>query len=177
MKKLLSILLVCALLLTFGLFALGSSSDESGTTSQPEGSVSDTNGEKAETPEETENNNKLGDYIVEIKSCRLAKDYEKKPVVIVKYSFTNEGNDTASSFSTALEDNVYQNGVGLNESIFVDDSYNYDSGNSTKEIKKGATIEVEVAYELNDETTPIDVEIKEFFSFSNKVITRQFALK
>ena len=177
MKKIISGILICVLLLTFGLFALGSSSEDTGTVSQPEENVSDANGEKTETLDEKKNDNSLGDYVVEIKSYRLAKDYEKKPVIIITYSFTNDNNDTASAFFTAIEDTAYQNGVGLNEAIFVEDSYNYSSDNSTKEIKKGATIDVEVAYVLNDESTPVDGEVKEYFSFSDKVITKQFELK
>ena len=173
MKKLLSVLLVCALLVTFGVFALGSG--EESTVSQSGGAVSGTESEQEQSAPEDDMT--LGDYIVEIKSCRLAKDYEKKPVVIVTYSFTNQSYDSPTSFMMAIEDNVYQDGVGLNECYFVDGAYEYNSDNDTKEIKKGSTIEVEVAYVLNDETTPIDVEVKEFFSFSNKVITKQIALQ
>ena len=182
MKKLLSILLVCVMLMVFGVFAMGSSSEEEGTVTQPDGTVSENkdsdnkDSDNKET-EDTQPDNTLGDYVVEIKSCRLAKDYESKPVVIVTYGFTNQKDDSPAAFFTAIEDNVYQNGVGLNEAYILDDSTNYSSDNSTKEIKKGATLDVEVAYVLNDETTPIDVEVKEYFSFSDKVITRQFALQ
>ncbi len=166
MKKWLSFVLACVLLLSFGLFALGSGSEEDGTVSQDGGTVS-----KEDT------SSALGDYVVEIKSSRLAKDYEGKDVVIVTYSFTNKKNDTATSFAGAIEDNAYQNGVGLNECYFIDDSYEYNSENSTKEIKKGASIEVEVAYVLNDTTTPIDVEVGELFSFDDKVISKTFNLQ
>lgn len=175
MKKFLSALLICILLLTFWVFALGSGEDDE-TVSEQAGTVTDTDNNNV-TETEKEPDNALGDYIIEIKECRLAKDFEKKPVVIVTYSFTNQEDDSAASFAAAIEENVYQNGVGLNECYFLDDSYNYNGENATKEIKKGATIDVDVAYVLNDETTPIDVEVKELFSFSDKVITRQFELK
>lgn len=118
----------------------------------------------------------LGDYSVEIDSCRLAKDYEGNAVVIVKYIFSNVSGDNATSFMVALDENVYQNGIGLNETYFVDDSANYSSDNQMKDIKKGASIEVEVAYELNDQETPIEVEVSELFSFSDKVITKTFSI-
>ena len=38
-------------------------------------------------------------------------------------------------------------------------------------------IDVEVAYELNDETTPVDVEVKELFSFDDKTITKTFSIQ
>ncbi|MBQ4101255.1 MAG: DUF5067 domain-containing protein, partial [Oscillospiraceae bacterium] len=84
--------------------------------------------------------------------------------------------DEAAAFYIALDATVYQNGVGLNESYFLSDSANYSSDNQTKEIKKGASIEVEVAYELNDETTDIEVEVKETFSFDDAVVKKTFSI-
>ena len=95
------------------------------------------------------NDNNLGDYMVEIKGCRMAEDYQGNPIVIVTYSFTNNG-DEAAAFYLSLEDEVYQDGIGLNKSYVVADSANYSSDNQSKSIKKGATLDVEVAYELND---------------------------
>lgn len=185
MKKVLSLFAVCVLILAFGMFAIGSGSDEENTTvTQAVGNVDSGNSDidsvtQAEGTVDTEStdNSTLGDYKVDIKSCRLAEDYEGKPVVIVTYGFTNANNNEASAFYLAIEDNVYQNGIGLNESYVVDDSYNYNSDNSTKAIKKGASLDVEVAYELNDTTTPIEVEVKEYFSWDDKIISKQFDLK
>ena len=158
-KVLLSIVLVLA----FGVFALGSGED----TSENQGTG---------TAENQESNTNIGDYTVEIQSCRMAKDYEGKDVVIVKYLYTNVADDDATAFFTAFDETVYQNGVGLNESYFVDDSANYSSDNQMKEIKKGASLEVEVAYELNDATTDIEVEVKELFSFDDTTITKTFTI-
>ena len=128
----------------------------------------------------TENNSSedsnIGDYKIDIKSCRLAKDYNGKDVVIVKYGFTNNG-DKSASFSFTFNDTVYQNGVGLNEAYVMDKSANYDSGNQMKEIKKGATLDVEVAYELNDKTTDIEVEVKELISLNDNVVKKKFSIK
>lgn len=165
MKKSLSMLLVVCVVLSFALFAMGSGSEEE-NVSQGSGS--------AQTQKEEAND--LGDYKVVIDSCRLAKDFEDKPVVIIKYIFTNVADDNPTAFFTAFDDNVYQNGVGLNESYFLDDSAQYNSDNQTKEIKKGASIEVEVAYELNDEVSDIEVEIEELFSFSDKTLTKTFSI-
>ena len=167
--KRLQVLLAVLLIAAFGVCALGSG--ESTTTT---GAAA--NQEVEQAVEQTQEDGDLGKYNVKIDSCRLAKDYEGKPVVIVKYIYTNVSNDTATAFYIAFEDTVFQNGVGLNETIFVADSANYDSGNQTKEIKKGATIEVEVAYDLNDTTTNIEVEVKEFFSFSDDMITKTFSI-
>lgn len=160
------ILLTLLLVAIFALFALASGSSEE--------AVDQGSSVSASAPEE--DNTTLGKYSVVIDSCRLSQDYEGKSVVIVKYIYTNVSDDTATSFSLAFDESVYQNGVGLNESYFVDDSANYNSDNQMKEIKKGASIEVEVAYELNDTVTDIEVEVSEFISFSDKVITKTFSI-
>jgi len=162
MKKGICLILALLLLVSFGLFALGSG----GSSTDDQGS-----GESSAT----ESKANLGDCNIEIKSCRLAEDYEGKKVVIVTYGYTNY-DETATSFMMAVNDQVYQNGVGLNESYFVAESANYSSDNQSKEIKKDATLDVEVAYELNDETTDIEVEVTEFISFDDKKVTKTFTI-
>lgn len=164
MKKIISGILVICILSAFCAFALASSESKTGDQGKDaasKGAVAD---------------NSLGDYTVTIDSCRLAKDYQGKDVVIVKYIFENVSNDTATSFMIAINDTVYQNGVGLNKSIFLDDNANYKSDNQMKEIKKGASLEVEVAYDLNDTTTDIEVEVKESFSFDDDTLTKTFSI-
>ena len=104
MKKVLSVVLIVILVAVFALFAIGSS-DSGSTTDGDQGSG-------------TADNTELGSYAVEIMSCRLAKDYEDKPVAIIKYKFTNN-DDEPTSFAVAFEYTAYQDGVGLNESFFV----------------------------------------------------------
>ena len=163
MKKL-SLVLAIVLICSFFVFALGSGSGE--TTSQGAGTAENS----------AKEDGKLGNYTVTIDSCRIAEDYEGKPIVIVKYTFTNVSGDEAQSFMWAFNDSVFQDGVSLNECYFVDDSANYSSDNQSKEIKKGASIEVEVAYELNDTTTDIEVEVEELISFNENKITKTFKI-
>ena len=151
----------------FALFAMGSSE----STDEP---AKDQGKDTVQT-EATVDENAIGDYTVVIDSCRLAKDYEGNPVVIVKYIFTNVSNEDAISFMVAIDENVYQGGIGLNEAWILDDSANYSADNQTKEIKMGATLEVEVAYTLNDTTTDIEVEVKELFSFDDTTLTKTFS--
>lgn len=164
MKKIVSMLIAVLLLATFGLFALGSSSGEDTTEDQGSGTAA-TDTAKAN----------LGDYNIEIKSCRMAENYSGKKVVIVKYGFTNY-DDEPASFSVAIKDSVFQDGIGLNEAYMLSDSANYSSDNQLKEIKKDATLDVEVAYELNDETTDITVEVSEWISLSDKTVTKTFTI-
>lgn len=162
-NKILSLVLTVVLSGTFCLFALGSG--ESSTNEQGSGTAE--NVEVASTI--------LGDYNVEIKACRLAKDYEGKNVAIITYGFTNNADDS-TAFAYAFDDQVYQNGVGLNKAYFLSDSANYVEENQTKEIKKGATLDVEVAYELNDTTTELEVEVKEFISFNDSMVRKTFTI-
>lgn len=162
-NRILSLILTVVLLGTFCLFALGSG--ESSTSEQGSGKA-----ENAEAATTT-----LGDYEVEIKTCRLAKDYEGKDVVIVTYGFTNNADDS-KAFMYTFDDQVYQDGVGLNKAFVLADSANYAEENQTKEIKKGATLDVEVAYELNDTTTELEVEVKELISFDDHMVKKTFTI-
>lgn len=164
MKKT-SIIMAILLVIAFSVFAVASTEDDEN------GNQGSGSGVSSESKDE-----KLGDYSVVIDSCRLAESFDGKPVVIVKYIFTNNKNDDATSFSFAFDDAVYQNGVGLNEAYILKDSANFSMDNQTKEIKKGASIEVEVAYELNDTTTDIEVEVKELWSFNDKTLTKTFSI-
>lgn len=161
------IALLAALVLIFTVFALGSGD-----------SGSDSKGDQGKDGVSTtvDDNAAIGDYSVEITSCRLAKSYDGKDVVIVKYKFTNVADDNATAFWTAFDDTAFQNGVGLNEAYFVADDANYSSDNQMKEIKKGASLDVEVAYELDDTTSDVEVEVKELFSFSDRTITKTFSI-
>ena len=158
MKKI-NALLMAVLIAVFAVFALGSG--ESSEKDQGKGAAG---------------NDEIGKYSVVIDSCRMAEDYEGDPVVIVKYIFSNLSDDDAAAFYLTFNDKVYQDGVGLNEAYILKDTANYSSDNKTKEIKKGASIEVEVAYELNDTTTDIEVEVKEAFSFDETTITKTFSI-
>lgn len=163
MKKM-NVFLTVLLVLLFAVFAMGSGESEE----RDQG--------KGEAAAQSAVEGAIGDYSVVIDSCRLARDYEGKDVVIVKYIFTNVADKDAASFMVAMDDNVYQNDVGLNNAFILEDSANYSEDNQTKEIKKGASIEVEVAYELNDATSDIVVEVSELFSLEDTMVTKTFSI-
>ena len=167
LKKLLCCIAVGAILIVFGLCAVASTEDPGDEENNPS---------ESGVVEVNKNTNNLGNYNVEIKSCRIAEDYEGKPIAIVTYSFTNNDDD-AASFIFTFEYKAYQNGIGLNECYFADDSANYSSDNQLKEIKKGATLDVEVAYVLNDTVTNIEIEVSELISWDDDVVTKIFKLK
>ena len=89
--------LVIFLVAAFFLFAAGSS-EESEKVNQGNGSATQV--------QQDQDVNRLGEYSVVIDSCRIAKDYEDQPVVIVKYIFTNVADDDAAAFSWCIDEAV-----------------------------------------------------------------------
>ena len=145
------------------LVLLGTCSKSCEGVDSQSGGVSSTSNSSAEDP------NRLGAYRVEILSARLST-YLTKPIIIIKYKFTNLSNET-ESFSYAIEDYVYQNGIRLDSPLA------YETDRYT-EIKPGVTIEIEIAYYLNDTTTDVEVELTKWLASSNsKKVTKTFSLK
>lgn len=147
------------------LMILGGNSSNDTNTNNNANTSNDTNNQATD-----DNENNLGSCNVVIDSYRLEESWDGKPVVIVKYKFTNNSS-RPQSFSFTVEDAVFQNGVGLNE---CHSANNYSNDNESKELKQGVTLDVEIAYYLNDTTTPIDVEVREYFDYSNKKVTKTF---
>lgn len=165
MKKTLSVVLSVLLVVSFAFFAIASSSSDGETSTQAAG----------EAEKGTAENN-VGNYSIEIKSARLTKNWEGKPSVVVTYGFTNNDDDPAS-FMVAFQENAYQNGVGLEKAYTLDDTDPYDEANQSKEIKKGASLDVEVAYILNDTETDVEVEVEEWLGLSDDKVSRTFSIK
>ncbi len=110
---------------------------------------------------------KIGNYIVSVLSAKTVHNNDKT-ILIVTYSFTNNGNED-KSFIYAASDKLFQNGIELNSVYssygFADE---YDSTNQTKEVQPGGTLSVQCAYELNDPSTVVDVELSEWLGNSGK---------
>lgn len=110
----------------------------------------------------------VGDYGCVVKGAEMAKNYDGKDAIIITYEFTNNS-DSAQSFDVALSDELYQNGVGLETAIFIDD---VETDGFDVKIQPGVTKEVRKGYILQDTSTPIEVEISELFSFTDdKIVT------
>lgn len=117
----------------------------------------------------------IGDYIVTIKDSRITTDYEGKDVLVVTYSFTNNSDDSEAMIY-AVSDKLFQNGVELGDvwsSYGIDD---FSMDNQSKEIKPGVTLDVQIAYELNDTTTDVNVELSDILELSDP-ITYTISLK
>ncbi|MBO5232164.1 MAG: DUF5067 domain-containing protein [Clostridia bacterium] len=175
MKKIIYLSFILVFILTALVGCMSDAEEEmSSMMSEMMPDMSSSKNESATKNETTDN--ALGEYEVDIKDCRLAKDYEGKNIAIVKYIFKNNSDDGAS-FTLAIDDKVYQNGVGLNKCYTAAESAKYSADNQSKNIKKGASVEVEAAYYLNDSETPIEVECSELISLSDDKITKNFDIK
>lgn len=115
----------------------------------------------------------LGSYHVEIKGAELAEDYEGNPVIVITYAWTNNSEDTTSAM-VAVMGKAFQDGVQL-ETAIVMDSNVYDSGASMKEVRPGTTLDIQCAYALTSETSTVEFELTEWISFSDDVVTMDFA--
>jgi len=123
------------------------------------------------------NSGTIDDYLIIIKSMQLSTNYKDEPSVIITYDFTNNS-DEAKSFVFAVSSTVFQDGIECESTIssFKDKSFNSD--NQMKDIKPGATLEVQKIYKLNNETSDIEVEVSEWISFSKNpaTVVRTFSL-
>ena len=109
----------------------------------------------------------IGSYNVVVKDHFLAENYNDEKVIVVTYTFTNNS-DIDTSFDVAMYDQCFQNGIELSKEFFSDIK-NYNTDNSSKTIKPGASLDVQQAYILNDNKTTIDVEISEFLGFEDPI--------
>lgn len=166
--------LIVVILLIGVIGASGSGEDTGTETTAAPSAVNSISQAVVET--EAIKDNQLGSYRVEIKNARLTQNYEGKPVVVITYGFTNNASEP-QAFWLAIDDTVYQNGVGLEKAYVLDDNDPYDEANQNKEIKSGVSLDVDVAYILNDTETDIEVEAKESISFTDDVVTRTFSIK
>ena len=112
----------------------------------------------------------LGDYQVEIQSAQLSFHYDF--IIVVTYQFTNNSSKS-KSFDSVIHTEAYQNGVSLDKDYSYSDKY---ADNSDRKVQPGKSVIVNVAYERNDRTAPIEIEVSEIWSFKNEKITKTFTL-
>ena len=104
-------------------------------------------------------------------SAAKAKDYSGTEVLVVTYEWTNNGDD-AAMFSSAFTAKAYQNGIECTTAYMVD---GVDAEKALTQIKPGATLEVQEAYKLND-NSDVSVEVTKWISFDDAVVTKIFTL-
>ncbi len=131
------------------------------------------NNQKIKTPQ---NDCSLGEYYLDIKGVRLAKDLDGKDVAIIKYCFTNISN-TPATFNSAFEAYVYQNNVGLDRAYILEKSANFDPNPQNEQINSGDSLELEVAYILTDTTAELKLELKSIFPCEDNLMKKTLQIK
>ncbi len=159
--RLITIALSCCV--AAALFAGCSSGSSSGSSSSQSESNATNEVQQAEQAQQTE---QAADakYAVTIDNATVMADYKDQPALVVDYTFTNNS-DKATSFMVAISAQAFQNGVELKSAIGDD----WDSSNTMSDIKPGATVIVQEAYLLNDQSD-VTVECTELISFDDTIL-------
>ena len=128
-----------------------------------------------EPEETTESSSATFDKIaVEIKDAYLTTDYEGNPAIAITYSWTNNSEDPNMAL-VAVSCYAYQGGIGLETAIIMNDP-NYDSNLISTQIQPGATLDVQQAFVLRDETSPVEFEAEQFLNTSDTKAVKEFDL-
>ena len=117
-------------------------------------------------PAVQENKGVLGKYEVEIVSAVIENESQNsdEKVIVVTYSWTNNSEKDAK-FDYTFKEAVYQGGA-LCESAFMDSDFR---SSAQALIRPGASLSVKRAYEANDYSKKIEIEISEAYSSKTKV--------
>lgn len=156
-----------AALILFGamMMSMAACSNQEGENITQQGSNETEQVQNTPEPETPSNAATVGDYDVEIKSAVLTDDYEGNPAIIVTYAWTNNSEETTSAM-TSVSCSAFQDGVGLETAIIMDDSV-FDSDSSMTEVRPGTTIDVQSAFVLSNTTSVVEVEVGEWLTIEN----------
>lgn len=152
MKKKASLVLLCAML-ALSLAACATSGRGSKSSAPSDSSPS------APTSSANVASKSDGDVSVKILNSSVSTDYSGENVLIVEYEFTNNS-DKERNFMTTCDDKAYQNGVECGSAYVVS---GVDAQAEMNNLKPGATTTLKSAYKLQDLTTPVEIEIKQYF--------------
>lgn len=125
----------------------------------------DTTSSTAETPIEATDATEEYAYQISIEEFTVSETYDGKPCALVTFMFTNNS-DEETSFMVAVDAEAYQNGVELDTGIVsgVD-------GDMSKHVKPGATVTVQKAYVLDDQSD-VTIECTEMFAWDDVILAK-----
>lgn len=113
----------------------------------------------------------LGDYFVEIKDAVIVNDQAGNPAIVITYAWTNNSEETTRA-DLIIGEKAFQDGVQMDPAIIGDESV-YDVLLRTKEIRPGATIDVQRAYSMTSDSV-IEFELGDLFGRLDSVVTKNF---
>ncbi len=120
------------------------------------------------------NTAELPDCVLTYKGARIGKDYQGNPAIILKFNYKNTGSDEAM-FTTAASVKLFQDGVGLENAIITDGTY--DAQPSLTTVQNGGALDVEAAYKLRSATSQITVTVTDWLGISGKKISGTITLQ
>ena len=106
------------------------------------------------------------DYTLDYLGYEMAKNYEGKDYVRIKFHYTNNSNES-ESYMWAVSTTAFQDGIELKEA-YIDDS---ERGT---EIRPGKSIDIIEAFYLRSLTTPIELEFDVWMSWDDTYKTIRF---
>lgn len=112
--------------------------------------------DSTDSQEESKDIYTMEPYMFVAESATKTVDDEGEAVVIITYSFTNKTSESVSFFA-ATYINVFQKGIALSPVVYYSTAFDLES--QWREIKDGATIRVQCAYLLNDNSSDVEVEV------------------
>lgn len=142
-----------------------STSEQDSTNASTVAGVNDTVSSTAETPIEAADTAEEYAYQISIEEFTVSETYDGKPCALVTFMFTNNS-DEETSFMVAVDAEAYQNGVELDTGIVsgVD-------GDMSKHVKPGATVTVQKAYVLDDQSD-VTIECTEMFAWDDVILAK-----
>lgn len=165
-----------------------SSSASSGSSNKSQGTKPSTSNSQTQTntkpqtqapapdpkPAAVSDSGDLGDYYVNIKEAYTVQDYEGNPAIVVTFSWTNNSDKTTSS-AVALYMKAFQGGVQLDNALIFDTDL-FDSSGYLKDIRPGASLDVQQAFKLRNNSSDVEIEVSELISFSDDIVGTTFKL-
>lgn len=174
-NKMLSLLLIAALMLSLCACGSSESTETSKTTQNRDTTILEAPPKETEAPAEPlSSSGDLGDVSVAIGELEYVQDYFEDPAILIHFTFTNNSEENQSAMFS-IDFTAFQNGVGLKDATILDDAV-YDSSDLSKEIQPGTTIELAKAYTLSSDTAPIEVIVSESISFDDTKLGKTFEI-
>ncbi len=115
----------------------------------------------------------LGDYFVEIKSAVLTADYGGSPAILITYSWTNNSQETTNALTVFIE-RAFQDGVQLDSATILSTNPQYSAGTALRDVRPGASTDVQRAYLISDSGSPVEFEVFEFMGDDENAVSMTF---
>ena len=176
MKKILT--LIMSAILVFGLAACGGSEEP---VTEPQGTEAQgTEVQEPATEEKKEETKDDGVIDLVTETCTMtytkhevSKDWDGNDCLIFYFNYTNNGEEASSAMVDTFVQ-CFQNGIECETAILEEDNKGID--NYMKDIKPGVTLEVAIAYVLED-MSEVEIEAAEAFSFDDIKDTQKIILE